>query len=336
MKEKINWINYVKALCMIGVYLLHCQAFTNNSEYDGITLFIAPFYVNGFFFVSGFLFFRKWLNQTLITIYSIKKALANVFFRLFLPTIIFASLIYIPKHYFHHELISTFNYFYDVFGGISFWFTSAMVIAQFCLIASLASGFRSLFSFSIIGIFLIGLIFLAKILDPTPFPWYYKTGMAGAITMILGGWFYKFFAFFEKSKVSWPLILVVYGVLLWIQDQCNLGSWALMSVNVNLFGFLLSLFGIFSVIIIAQILPNFKFLQFIGENSIVFYFFSGVLPASFASLFNKLNLGYNPFWWVAFLSIISGFLISIFIVRYLSFLTDLRKLKISNHKKILL
>lgn len=57
-KERKDWIDSVKAICMLGVYLLHSEAYygTGGVSY-GYAL--TPFYVNAFFFVSGYLFLGK-------------------------------------------------------------------------------------------------------------------------------------------------------------------------------------------------------------------------------------------------------------------------------------
>lgn len=51
---------------MIGVYLLHSEVYYGygNVQYG---VFFTPFYVNGFFFVSGYLLFRKLLNVSALT-----------------------------------------------------------------------------------------------------------------------------------------------------------------------------------------------------------------------------------------------------------------------------
>ena len=63
--EKLFWVDAVKAICMIGVYLLHSEAHygTGGISYG---YWIEPFYVNAFFFVSGYLFFRKYLKDDLL------------------------------------------------------------------------------------------------------------------------------------------------------------------------------------------------------------------------------------------------------------------------------
>lgn len=59
-----NWIDAVKALCMIGVYLMHSYAYYNNNG-TNYGAFVSPFYVNAFFFVSGYLLFGKLLVSDL-------------------------------------------------------------------------------------------------------------------------------------------------------------------------------------------------------------------------------------------------------------------------------
>ena len=65
-KKSILWINYLKAISIIGVFFAHCN---HHYGYDMhiINRFIFPFYVNAFFFVSGYLLFRKQLSDPLIS-----------------------------------------------------------------------------------------------------------------------------------------------------------------------------------------------------------------------------------------------------------------------------
>lgn len=64
MKD-LNWINAIKAICIITVYLAHAEVYT---DYTIITInnVFRPFYVNAFFIVSGYLLFRKQLSQTVV------------------------------------------------------------------------------------------------------------------------------------------------------------------------------------------------------------------------------------------------------------------------------
>lgn len=60
--KSINWINVVKALCIIFVFLRHSENYygCKLGMVDGLFL---TFYVNAFFFVSGYLLFWKQLSE---------------------------------------------------------------------------------------------------------------------------------------------------------------------------------------------------------------------------------------------------------------------------------
>lgn len=74
--NKLNWVDSIKAVCMIAVYLLHSEMYYGTA---GVSYGYAvqPFYVNAFFFVSGYLFFRKYLNQQMLTNTNLGGVLAR-------------------------------------------------------------------------------------------------------------------------------------------------------------------------------------------------------------------------------------------------------------------
>ena len=59
--KDINWINALKALCILFVFLRHSENYygLDLGWFDGL---YQPFYVNAFFFVSGYLLFWKQLS----------------------------------------------------------------------------------------------------------------------------------------------------------------------------------------------------------------------------------------------------------------------------------
>lgn len=60
-KKSITWINNYKALCIIAVFFVHCQLYYGLT-FDCLIDFVHPWYVNAFFFVSGYLLFWKQLS----------------------------------------------------------------------------------------------------------------------------------------------------------------------------------------------------------------------------------------------------------------------------------
>lgn len=67
INSSINWINILKVLCMVLIYLNHSEFYcgTTIGEFRNIYL---PFFVPAFFFVSGYLLFMKQLKDPLISL----------------------------------------------------------------------------------------------------------------------------------------------------------------------------------------------------------------------------------------------------------------------------
>lgn len=62
MNKNLHWVNAVKLLCMVFVFFNHSEIYSEH--YVGwLDRIYIPFFVNAFFFVSGYLLFRKQLSQ---------------------------------------------------------------------------------------------------------------------------------------------------------------------------------------------------------------------------------------------------------------------------------
>lgn len=60
-KKNIHWINSVRAIAIIAVFFVHTQLYYGCML--DINLLVYPWYVNAFFFVSGYLLFWKQLSE---------------------------------------------------------------------------------------------------------------------------------------------------------------------------------------------------------------------------------------------------------------------------------
>jgi len=106
---------------------------------------------------------------------------------------------------FHGNPLSFGQYFYDVWGGVSYWFTSALSVAQI-LLAALFLSQRDRMTFYVGTCTLLSLlgIYLRNTL-PSPFPWYYQTGMVSTLLMSLGGVYLRYESRINKL-VSKPYV----------------------------------------------------------------------------------------------------------------------------------
>ncbi|WP_302436667.1 acyltransferase family protein [Bacteroides intestinalis] len=337
-KERKDWIDSVKAICMLGVYLLHSEAYygTGGVSY-GYAL--TPFYVNAFFFVSGYLFLGKRTGSNMsifINRGGVKRDLANVWYRLVVPTLLFSSLLYLPKMLFQGADVDMGHYLFEVWGGISSWFTSALAVAQMVLILLLPLGFRSSRAYVLVTFVLSG---LGLYLNTGPvsndaadyFPWFYKTGLVYVFVMVAGGIYCRYEEKMDSlmTRRGWPLVGAVYaGILISTWETHSIKAIGI-SGHCNLSGLLTLICGIALLIMITKRMKRINWLAFIGKNSIVFYFFSGAIPAVCSAIIGRAGFEKNYILTiiVAILSITISSVIAKVVERYMPFLTDLRKLK---------
>ena len=98
------WIDYVKSFCMLLVYVNHVEIYYGCRIPYAERLY-RPFFVNLFFIVSGYLFFRKYMSDKYAAMeykewfFTVKKELLpNIFFKLAIPTVLFAAINFFPKN----------------------------------------------------------------------------------------------------------------------------------------------------------------------------------------------------------------------------------------------
>ena len=326
--KNIFWIDAVKALCMIGVYFAHAEVYYPAAKFS-VMHFIAPFYVTAFFCVNGYLYSLKISNETDAETDRMEVffgQLKNVVFKLIIPTILFSTLIFVPRNLFHHEPMSVGKYLFMVVGGCANWFTSALACLQI-YIAVLALFFgnkRYLYLISAFVFFAAALLLQRVVVSP--FPWYWKSGMVGILPFVLGMLYQRYEQIFErKGFVSvLPLLLYIVYCALPCKVQCNVAG-----VQFDLPGVIVMCFGILSVIRLSKWLPGNRWLAYVGRHSIVFYFLSGVFPAFWGAVLKKVFHG-APNYGIVLLSIIASLLsaaaCSWVIYRFLPFMVDIRKL----------
>ncbi len=325
---------------MIGVYLYHSRIYF-SMEIPDYNLWLSPFYVNAFFFVSGYLFFRKqysnksWNNNIITNFKDQSSSFLNILFRVVIPTILFSIILYFPKILFHSNQFNFKDFTIETFGGISFWFTSAFAVAQIFLLLLICFGINNLkkmllssFTLFIVGLYLNSLN-ETPITAATYFPWYYKTGLVYTFLMTLGGLYWRF----EKNidslmKWGWiPLVIIYFTILAYIWDGKPIATMGLGG-KCSALGFIELIIGILLIIKACKYIKHAKLLEFIGQNSIIFYFFSGFLPAVFSVIAHKASfpITYISSLLIALISISFGILITFIINQYLSFLIDFRQL----------
>nr|WP_297411188.1 acyltransferase family protein [uncultured Alistipes sp.] len=264
------------------------------------------------------------------------KALENAVCRLMIPSLIFSVIVFIPKTVFHSEDLNIMSFVTHVFGGISYWFTSALFVAQIVLLTLVVTLQRKdIWTYLLCSVFLFAIGWYLNCIRTDNnaeafLPWFWKTGIEYTLFMALGGVYMKYEdRIHARRKVILTLSAVVY-IVATIMAFRGVG-FQLMGLGgrCDLPGAIWIASGIALIIALCRYIEHNRFLSFIGQNSIVFYFFSGVFPAFIGMVARRIfsDGNYIVTITVAALSIALAWIATMIINRYLPFLIDIRNIK---------
>ena len=298
-RKDILWINYVKALSIIGVYFVHSGLYYGLFT-SSINTFIHPFYVNAFFFVSGYLFFRKQLSGNLLCqdigeyINGGKTLILSILCRLSIPTLLFSIIEFFPSHILRGHGFELSTFLYKTIGGCTYWFTAALVVAELLLFLLLLTRRKNVWFYFICSIVLFGLgQYLVKngislFASYPSLPWQYKHGLLAILFLAFGGLYWRYEIAINKlmNKYVLAVMLVAYVVVLFIAP--NYFRVLISMLDVNIPGIVLSLLSIVILIELCKLLPVSKLLNYIGKNTIGLYFMSGALPIVLSMVVHKI------------------------------------------------
>ena len=294
--KNIHWINMLKALCIIFVFLSHCESYygLRLGWFDAIYL---PFYVNSFFFVSGYLLFWKQLSEPKICEKRHEfiqggsgwLLFKNIIFRIVIPSIIFASLEFFPKKLIKGESFDMDALFYDTLGGLTYWFTSALVVAEILILLLLLTRIRTIWFYLFTCLLLTCLgkmmadLNICLIDCHRSFPWQWKHGMVCTIYMATGGLYWKYESVLRKYFNLWVVLTMIclYCFLSLYFFHCLYNGYMTSMLMIHPLGALHSIASSILLIELCRRLPETKPLTFIGQHSIGFYFLCGALPMTF-------------------------------------------------------
>ena len=327
VQGELNWVNVLRAWSMAGVYLWHSEVYCGGDRI--LSVFISPACMAVFFFVSGYLFFRKAhdAGQT----QTWRHQLGNVFFRLVVPTMFFAALLYVPKALFHHQALCWSDFGFSVVGGTTFWFTSALALIQISAIGLLwlmrlvnLSRRLTMAMMMVVGACL-WLGFTQTDAPFNAFPWSFTSGMHYFLFFALGGFFSTSPMLNASSYPRHAFLLIIpffaYVVLCLLVGQPN----AMLD---HLLRLVAAMAGIAWLVPLACLAPSARWQTFVGRNSIAFYFLCGLMPAFWA--FFLRHVGFEGMWAVPATFALSFTLsdcVSWLLRHCAPYLFDLRKLK---------
>jgi peptidoglycan/LPS O-acetylase OafA/YrhL len=342
--KDIYWINALKAFSIIGVYFVHCQLYYLRDVLS-INQWIYPWYVNAFFFISGYLLFWKQLSEPKILedrkFYVLKGSgktlFLNILYRIIIPSIIFSAIEFVPSCLIQGREMKLGYALYKIFGGTTYWFTSALVVAELILFLLFCTRRRNIWFYTAICFVLaiVGMV-IVKMGILKGGIWLWRHGLISLAFLALGGLYWRYEKQVDKL-MKWWFVLPLLAVYIIVILYCDNTNPLISTLQIQPLGFFTSAVACLLLAWLCKWFPKLKLLTFIGQNSLGFYFLSGALPIPLGLVMNKsfaamglqfTNLQTMLVLFVMWLICIAlAYLAVIIINRWLSWLWDLRKLK---------
>ena len=341
-KKNIHWINSVRAIAIIAVFFVHTQLYYGCIA-DGINSFVFPWYVNAFFFISGYLLFWKQLSEPKIL--EDKKhyishngggriLFLNVLYRIVITSIIFSAIEFFPSCIIQGRGIDIGFALYKTIGGGTYWFTSALVVAELILLLLFWTRKRNIWFYATLCVVLglAGLVIVnLDILHNGIWAW--RQGLIALIFLSMGGLYWKYEKKIDKQLMHWwfvaPLLIAYILMVIGLKEY---NDPLISTLSIQPLGFVTSAMACLLLVWLCKKLPEIKPLSFIGSNSLGFYFLSGALPITFGMIANKLLVSGSTLMMLAFwvACVIIAYVAVLVINRWLPWLWDLRKAKSFN------
>lgn len=262
----------------------------------------------------------------------------NIFYRLIIPTILFSIIEFFPSHLLRGLTFDTGVFLYKTFGGGTYWFTAALVVAEILIFVMLLSRKKSIWFYLGVGVilYLIGHFLVSEeysLFDAYPaFPWMYKHGLYAIVFLVIGGVYWYIEEKINKYMTKTLLIILIGVYVISLLAFPSFFHVLVSKLDINVPGILLSVLATVILIELCKLLPSMRLLNYIGQNTIGFYFMSGALPIVLSIFVHKFIQGCD------ILGCMVVFIGSMFLActavlvinRWLPWMLDLRKLRSKN------
>ena len=280
--QRNNSIDIARGICMFLVMLYHSECYFPTSIH--IQPFFAPFFLTTFFFITG----RYIVKETAPL--SFLRKLKRIFATLVWPYLIFTTLVWLPKAFAHGNDMTIKSMLYDVLGGTASWFVAALIVCEI-LFYIFYKLFRNEYILLICGLSLLILGTYLKRVDPAPSFWYYKEAFVNLIFVCLGYIWSLHYNVIQKTlsgKYSLLAFTSLYIALFAIFRYTPVSEYDGITID-SFKSLVLSGGGIVFILKLSEFIRNQPVLEYIGRNSILYYFLNGGVILILSKILNKIN-----------------------------------------------
>ena len=251
-------------------------------------------------------------------------------FKIAIPSTLFAAIEFIPKNVLKGNGFDTTAFMWETLGGCTYWFTSALIVAELILLLLLLTRQKHIWVYAVIALalFFVGNYMATEHINLCGLsrdPWMFKWGLLALPFLAAGGLYWRYEEQIHRL-LKWYVLLalvIVYGVVftLWSDEVQVLIS----TLSINAIGLLVCIVASITMAELCKYLPKIGLLTFIGQYSITFYFMSGATPIVFGLLVSKF-VGVSPLGYAIVLitSLVTAYLGTYIINGWLPWVLDLR------------
>lgn len=221
---------------------------------------------------------------------------------------------------------------YKTFGGGTYWFTSALAIAELVLLIVFSTRVPKIWFYVIICFVFAIIARMCIDINIGYEVWAWNRGLMSLAFLSLGGLYWKYEKYID-SLLKWWIIVPLIVLLIIIVNGFLGNSDPIISIRtIQPLGFVSGTISCLLVVWLCKRLPDIYLLSFVGKNSLGYYFMSGALPIVCGIAFRKvLDIKVNWIFLICFLiSLMFAGVIVLFINRYMPWLWDMRKIKRKN------
>lgn len=271
---------------MILILVFHTEVY--YKEYD-----VTPYYIYTtnaivlFYFISGYLIYRK-------EIISIKKKIWSIVKSLLVPYFIFTTIIGILKPLVRHHTLDFQEIAFNILSGRASWFIAALIVAEllFIILLKISNGKHYLLSTAAI------LCFITFFLIPFNQHnyWQWQDALL-AVTILYSGYVYHqhqhLFHSINKPLLSSILLLILILIKIY-EYHVDLPMRNIAIDNAPLFLADTAVWLLLVAFAISYI-PRCKMIEWTGQHCIVYYFLCGGCPLIISMLMNKIGIPYDGY-----------------------------------------
>lgn len=206
-----------------------------------------------------------------------------------IPSVIFSAIEFFPSCIIQGRGIDLRFALYKTIGGGTYWFTSALVVAELILLILLCTRKKNIWFYATVSLALglAGVMIVHHDVLKSGI-WAWRQGLIALIFLALGGLYWRYEKQIDKLMSWWfvlPILVVYLVMIVRLKDYSNP---LISTLTIQPLGFVTSAIACLLLVWLCKKLPELKPLTFIGQNSLGFYFMSGALPITFGILANIL------------------------------------------------